>query len=218
PPTTGEFAAIKRDIEALVTAHHEWRIDWQEINTRRWGRQRWPMRLTFRSAEEMAIALSRLDQLAKFRVALKSTRELCPGLEPWIMAKAHRIVDYLDDWPALLAVCTFFDAHPGPQCFARQIPLPVGTKFIEEHSGILRELLDVVLGQRVNANGSTFQERFHLRVDPPQIRFRFLDDGLRQRAGWPVSDCSVPAPTLANLPWSVPRVLIVENRDVFLCL
>jgi len=218
PSTTGEYAEIKRDIEALAAAHHEWRIDWQEVNTRRWGRQRWPMRLTFHSAEEMANALGRSEQLARFRVALKCTRELCPALEPWLRAKAHRIVEYLDDWAALVAVCAFFDGCPAPKCFARQIPLPVGTKFIEEHTGILRELLDTVLGDRVNAQGSTFQERFHLLVDPPQVRFRFLDDELCQRVGWPVSDCSVPAPTLAKLPWSVPRVLIVENRDVFVCL
>lgn len=39
---------------------------------------------------------------------------------------------------------------------------------------MLRELLDVVLGDRVNPDGATFQERFHLLVDPPQVRFRFL--------------------------------------------
>jgi hypothetical protein len=75
-----------------------------------------------------------------------------------------------------------------------------------------------MLGARVNAEGPTFHERFHLLVDPPQVRFRFLDDGLRERVRWPVSDCSVPAPTLGDLSWNIPRVLIVENRDVFVCL
>lgn len=218
PPTTGEFTEIKRGIEALAAAHHEWRIEWQEINTRRWGRQRWPMRITFQSAEDMADALGRSDELAGVRAALQRARDECPALEPWLRAKAHRIVDYLDDWPALLAVCAFFEANPAPRCFARQIPLPVGTKFIEEHTGILRELLDIMLGERVNAEGPTFHARFRLLVDPPQVRFRFLDDALRQRVGWPVADCSAPAPTVADLSWNTPRVLIVENRDVFVCL
>jgi hypothetical protein len=117
-----------------------------------------------------------------------------------------------------VAVCAWFDAHPRPQCYARQVPLPVGTKFIEEHTGILRELLDVVLGDRVNAAGTTFCERFHLLVEPPQVRFRFLDPALRARVGWRVADCAVPAPAFADLVWSIPRVLVVENRDVFLCL
>jgi hypothetical protein len=94
----------------------------------------------------------------------------------------------------------------------------VGTKFIEEHSGILRELLDVVLGDRVNVSGSTFEERFHLLAEPPQVRFRFLDPKLREHTRWPVMDCSISAADLASLSWKIPRVLIVENRVVFLCL
>jgi hypothetical protein len=31
-------------------------------------------------------------------------------------------------------------------------------------------------------------------------------------------DCSIPAPSFASLKWEIPRVLVVENRDVFLCL
>jgi hypothetical protein len=93
----------------------------------------------------------------------------------------------------------------------------VGTKFVEEHEGILREMLDVVLGDRVSATAETFAERFHLVVEPPQIRFRFLDPDLCARVSWPVRDCSIPAPTFVELHWSIPRVLIVENRAVFLC-
>ena len=218
PRTTADFAELKRDIEALAAAHHEWRIDWQEIQTRRWGRQRWPMRITFESADDMAAALGRSREFAAFRAALRQARESCPALEPWVRAKAHRIVDYLEEWPALVAVCAYFDANPTPGCFARQIPLPAGTKFVEEHAGILRELLDVVLGDRVNAEGVTFAERYHLLADPPQVRFRFLDQAWRERVGWPVDDCAVPLPSLANISWTVERLLIVENRDVFLCL
>jgi hypothetical protein len=218
PRTTSDFAELKQGIETLAAAQHEWRVDWQEIQTRRWGRQRWPMRITFESIDDMATALGRTKELQSFRAALQEARSICPTLEPWLRAKAHRIVEFLDDWPALMSVCAYFDAHSAPRCFSRQIPSPAGTKFIEEHTGILRELLDVVLGDRVNLQGQTFHERFHLLVDPPQVRFRFLDDALRRRIGWPVTDCSVPAPILADVSWNSPRLLIVENRDVFVCL
>jgi len=92
------------------------------------------------------------------------------------------------------------------------------TKFIKNHEGILRELLDVVLGERVNPNGITFEERFHLLVEPPLIRFRFLDRRLRVRNQWPVTDCSIPVSEFSLLDFDVPRILIVENKVVFLCL
>lgn len=218
PTTTGDFAVLRREIEGLAAAPHEWRIDWEEVQTRKWGRQRFPVRIAFDSVEKLAVALGRSGELKAFRNALRSARETCPALEPWLRARAHRIVDYLEDWAGLVSVCAYLDAHPRPSCFARQIPLPVGTKFIEEHAGILRELLDVVLGDRVNLDGITFSERFHLRVEPPRVRFRFLDTELRERVGWPVGDCSVLAPAFAELAWDIGRVLVVENRDVFLCL
>jgi hypothetical protein len=117
-----------------------------------------------------------------------------------------------------MAVCRYFDEHPTPLCFPRQVPLPISTKFIENNAGILRELLDVVLGDRVKAEAAGFEERFHLLVEPPQIRFRFLDSEMQRRVGWPVSDCAVPLPAFAALDWAIDRVLIVENRNVFLCL
>jgi hypothetical protein len=86
-----------------------------------------------------------------------------------------------------------------------------------EWPAVLRALLDVV-GDAVDPTGATFAERFNLLVDPPQVRFRFLDDALREATAWPVLDCSIPAPSFARQQWSIPRVLVVENRDIFLSL
>ena len=89
---------------------------------------------------------------------------------------------------------------------------------LSKSTRVLRELLDVVVGDSADNAATTFAERFHLFLEPPRVRFSFLDEVLRARVCWPVPDCSVPAPTFAGLKWTIPRVLIVENRDVFLCL
>lgn len=219
PKASEDFAVLKRDIEALAAAQLPWTIEWQSVNTRKWGRQdRWPVRVTFESANSLAAALGRCDELHAVRSALRLTRELCPALEPWLLHQAHRIPSHFKVWPELLSVCRYFDEHPQPNCFARQVPLPIGTKFIEEHAGLLRELLDVVLGGRVNGQAASFAERFHLKIDSPQIRFRLLDVTLQRQTGWPVADCTISLPAFSELNWSVKRTLIVENRDVFLCL
>lgn len=218
PSTTSDLAAIRADLASLAAADYGWKIDWEEIDTRKWGNQRWPRRISFDSIENLACALQSSDQLRLFREALSFARSACPKLEPWLKAKAHRIPELLPEWKDLICVSAFFDANPFPNCFARQLPIPVGTKFVEEHKGILGELLTVVLGDRVNGNGLCFEERFHLRVEPAQVRFRFLDASLRERVHWPVMDCSIPADDLASLSWNIPRVLIVENKAVFLCL
>jgi hypothetical protein len=219
PSPAADFASLKREIEALAAADVPWTIDWETIETRRWGRQRWPMRVGFATLEALAAALGATRELAAVRAALAEARAACPPLEPWLQARAHCIPGHLEAWSRLVAVCAWFHAHPRPGCFPRQIPVAcIDTKFIETHTGILRELLDVVLGDRVNPDGATFASRFHLRTEPASIRFRFLDDTLRAASSWPVAEASIPAPDFAAQPWPIPRVLIVENRDVFLCL
>ncbi|QBD83792.1 hypothetical protein EPA93_45535 [Ktedonosporobacter rubrisoli] len=47
-------------------------------------------------------------------------------------------MDYHGDWSDLIAVCDYFLEHPRPACYIREIPVAVHTKFIEQHSGILR--------------------------------------------------------------------------------
>jgi len=218
PATTSDFGLVRAGLERLATADCAWQIEWEEINTRRWSSQRWPRRVSFESIERLAQALRCAEELRLFREAIIIARSTCPKLEPWLRMRAHRIPELLPDWKELVSVCAFFDMNPCPQCFARQLPIPVGTKFIEDNRGVLGELLTVVLGDRVNENGSCFEERFHLRLELPQVRFRFLDSGLRERTHWPVMDCSISAADLAGLDWSIPRVLIVENKAVFLCL
>jgi hypothetical protein len=218
PRPTADFALLRTEIELLAAASYKWRVDWDEIETRKWGRQRWPIKLEFESIEHLAETLSRTNELESFRAALQEARQRCPSLEPWLRCKAHRIVEHLADWNGLIAVCAHFETQPRPYCYPRQISLRLGTKFIEEHSAILREMLDVVVGEHADTSAATFAGRFHLLLEPAAVRFRFLDPALQVRNGWPVVDCSVPAPSFASLHWKIPRVLVVENRDVFLCL
>lgn len=166
----------------------------------------------------MFAGAQRSPTFTRIREAIRLARELCPSLEPWLQTRADRIAEHLEYWPGLMAVCRYFDEHPQPQCFARQIPLPVGTKFINEHTAVLKELLDVVLGDRANQGATTFEDRFHLLTEPPQIRFRFLDSVLQSTLAWPVAECTISLPAFTALWWKVQRVLVVENRDVFLCL
>ncbi len=218
PLPTADFDVLRKDIESLAATPSVWRITWEEIDTRKWGRQRLPARLEFDSIEELAQALGRSDELQSFRAALLAARRQCPALEPWLRNCAHRIIQHLDEWDRLVAVCAYFHVNPRPQCYMRQLPVRVDTKFVEENAGILRELLDVVVGDAVDPMAATFAERFNLLIDPPLVRFRFLDEALREAASWPVLDCSIPAPSFARQQWRIPRVIVVENRDIFLSL
>lgn len=218
PNPTEDFEMVRRMTEPFVSNSKGWVVEWEEINTRRWGLQRWPARIVFRTIEELAEALHLLEELRQFREALAFARSACPGLEPWLRTKAHKLPELQGDWQRLVHICAYFHDNPQPRCYPRQLPVSADTKFIKNREGILRELLNVVLGDRVNPDGVTFEERFHLLAEPPLIRFRFLDRRLRVRNQWPVTDCSIPVSEFSLLGLDAPRILIVENKIVFLCL
>ncbi len=78
PRPTEDFLVLRREIEALAAAPHGWHIDWEDIQTRKWGRQRWPVRLTFDSIEDLATAVGGTGELKSIRDALQKAREICP--------------------------------------------------------------------------------------------------------------------------------------------
>lgn len=218
PSTSEDFSVVSPKIEALAKSPYPWRVSWEIVETRRWGQQRWPATLEFDTIDGLASALSKEAELLAIRQAIHEARTVCPALEPWLRKNAHRIWGYLDIWSSLVAVCAFFAANPLPRCYPRQVAVSTDTKFLERNTGILRELLDVTLSNRVSAAGDSFAERFGLTIEPPQVRFKFLDSDLQTAIGWPVTESTVPVPSLRELSWNIPRAVVVENRDVFLCL
>lgn len=131
----------------------------------------------------------------------------------------QRVIDHHGEWPDLLAVCKYFLAHPRPGRYARELPIGVHTKFIEEHSGILRRLLDALLPpDAINVEEQQFEARYGLARDEPLVRLRLLDPGIGPQIGLPVADVSAPLPQIATLPLNDLRCVIVENMRVFLTL
>lgn len=71
-------------------------------------------------------------------------------------------------WGDLLTVCQYFLDHPRPNLYARELPLAVHTKFVEEHQSVLREMLDELLPpQAIDPAANRFEERFLLRYTGP---------------------------------------------------
>ncbi|NJO82794.1 MAG: hypothetical protein HC828_08170 [Blastochloris sp.] len=101
----------------------------------------------------------------------------------------------------------------------RELPIAVHSKFVEQHTGILRRLLDVLLpDERINPDETRFSRRYGLREIDALIRLRFLDDQFQTRYGAPLSDLSTPLQQVAQLAFSGERILIVENLTTFLSL
>src|ERR1017187_274731 len=218
PSATEDFNKLRSEITALTKANLGCHIEWTEVNSRRWGKQRLPKRVEFVDETSYLRAIGKTKEVTRFRENLALTREQCPAVMPLLKLRPLDMVEFAENWPGLLETCWFFEASPRPNLYARELPLSVDTKFVEKHEAMLTRLLTLVLPVQAVVEADRFEEQFGLRYDEPQIRFRLLDESLQATMGIPFPDVTLPLGRFRELGWQKLRVIISENKMTFLTL
>ena len=192
----------------------------EERELRRYGRQSLPAHITIETESDFLRLIGKVAEFGAWQTVVTHTLSQFPQLEEWLAQYPQRVLSNLDVWDDLLIVCAYFVAHPRPNLYLRELPVPVHTKFVEDNQAILRHLLDALLPPvAIHADESQFERRFGLRYDEPQIRLRLLDESLCHALDWPVADMSLTVSDCAMLRGMNSRtVLIVENKMTFLTL
>jgi hypothetical protein len=194
-------------------------VQWQEINSRKFGRNKFPARIVFDTPDDFLRFLGKQREFQALVDAVTMLRSRCPDLEPWIQANFRTLVDVAGDLQGLLEVLDYFRVHPKPNLFARELPLAVDTKFIERHQRILREWFDLVLPRyAIRADEEHFERRYGLRYAEPHLYLRMLDPDLGRELGIPYPEFSLPLHTLGALVVRPAVVFIVENKVNLLTL
>ena len=108
-----------------------------------------------------------------------------PSLTDSVTLSRTRIVDAIEPQTAdrigrctdgSLSVLEYSLAHPQPEVFARELPFPLATKFLERNERVLQEWFDHVFPPHaIRADESHFTRRYGLRYPEPHILIRFLD-------------------------------------------
>ncbi len=220
PKPTAHFDQLQKDFAALRDSEKRlgFKVEWCERMTSKWGKQSFPETASFVDEHGFLGATGKIREVETFRRNVALIRQECPALETWLQKVPHRVAVIPEDWPAILKVCRYFQANPAPRLYARQLPIGVHTKFIDKNHAILRDLLDALLGEKVNGQAESFESRFHLLETEPTVRFRFLDGNLRDSYGFALADVSAPLSQVRDLTFSNARCLVVENLMIFLTL
>jgi len=189
-------------------------ILWAETNHRQLGVNRVPQSFVVPTESDALDLIGKRRQAETFDRLVQTTRDALPALVPWIVKRPLGLLEHASDWERILAVVSWFCAHPRPGLYSRQIDVPgVHTKFIESRRQMLAELLNLALSpaaidaQAVGAQA--FEQRYGLLSKPALIRFRILDDRLRIHG---LDDLATPAAQFARIELPVRRVFITENE------
>lgn len=213
---SSEFTKV-RDWIAVLHNHSKtvtgrgYRLEYRTLSHQQLGQQKVPRRIVFDSQEDWLDFIGQQSVFRQFQWLVDLTRSQLPQAMPMVVNKPVKVLSYASIWELLIKVCRYFQLNPRPGRYIRQLDIPgVDTKFIENHKGILSELLMAVLGPEnfddsvtgIAENG--FERRFGLLYDEPMIRFRLLDSEA------PVTDMTVPLSQFIDP--GVSLVFITENK------
>jgi hypothetical protein len=218
-----DFLTDRAAIEVLQKQSKEqfgfgYEITWEERNFRRLGMQRIPSVVAFPTQEDYVRFLKKQAEVSQFQADYDLIQKYFPELGVWMQTKPLTVVAHAGVWEGLLNVCLYLRKIPRPNCYLRELPVAVDTKFVENHKGIFSELLPIVAPLTVQAGDSRFETKFGFRFKQSLVRMRFLDEKLAVQSAFPANDFAVPLDQFHNLPFGDNTVLIVENEMTFLTL
>jgi len=193
-------------------------VEWKLQTFRRYSIQEIPARVSFATQHDFTRFLGKCSEAKQFETDYGMIISTFPELAPWAQNKPLRIVEHALDWEGLLVVCKYLQQNGRPNCYLRELPVPVDTKFIERKRGILNELLAVVAPNCAGSDESSFESRFGFRQKQPLVRLRVLDPKAARSSGIPFSDLAVPVEDVSGFSLTIANAIVVENEMTFLTL
>ncbi|NOQ34337.1 MAG: hypothetical protein GQ569_00395 [Methylococcaceae bacterium] len=213
-----EFSKLQAAISTLRedSRKHGYLINDKIINHRQLGEQKIPVAIEFENESVLLRYLGKTQEFDTFNSLATQTLAQYPSLLTWLLRYPFKLIKFSLVWQSLLRVCAYFEANPKPDCYIRQLDIAtVDTKFIEQHKGILTELLDIILplsARNTAVSGLSnhgFERRYGLRYDLPLIRLRILDKALAIQN---LSDLTVTQQEFKALNLAAKTVFIAENK------
>lgn len=206
---------FERELTELINQSKEkksygYSLEYQTIKTKQHGEQDIPTSIRFQLESDYLKFINKEKETTKFREDIAKILDSFPELKEWIYRYPNKVIE--NDWENLLKVCKYFKNTPTPLLYIRELPINVHTKFIENNKGIIKELLDIIISNYINADETRFEVRFNLKYDEPIVRFRVLDKTVSQSVFSGVTDLSIPISQFQRLDIPIQNIYIVENK------
>ncbi|HLK93773.1 MAG TPA: DUF3322 domain-containing protein [Polyangia bacterium] len=203
---------LERDSRASRERGYD--IRWIEVESRQLGRLRLPNAIVVPSADDALALIGKSQEADRFDTLARQTLKVLPQLRGWLTKNPLRALKSAPQWERLITVVAWFEAHPRPGLFLRQIDLPgVDPGFIQEQRVLLADLLNEVLPagaiDPTATNVRDFERRYGLLSVPTPVRIRLLDP--RQSVGG-LTDLTVSTAELARLPIAAQRIFVTESQ------
>ena len=223
-----EYSAAKKAVERLRKESKSERgfgyeVLWQSRKSRTHGLNEYPTQLHFETELDFLRSIQKQVEFSELKAAVEKIQVSEPGLSAWLLESTHwkQVLESSGIIGDLLLMTRFLVDNPRPDCFAREISLPVSTKLIEENKKLLSHWLDRLLPSDqidFQFGRDEFEARYGLRYPRHHLLVRLLDPDLQSELGVPFREFSLPAATVNDLPIKNVTTFVVENKVNLLTL
>lgn len=195
------------------------RVEYARVGGRVIGANEIPCRVWIDSYEQLWAVLKVASQVRRFNELADLAGRQCPLIVPWMIAHPMRVLALEGCWREIMATVWWIDERQRPGEYLRQVDVPgVDTKFIEQHRGVLADLLDTQLGpgrRNTSVPRADFAGRYLFAKKPQYVRFR-LAAGVVSLGTLACTEISLRAAELTAPPPGVSTVFVVENEITYL--
>ncbi|MCK4840457.1 MAG: hypothetical protein KAT04_01090 [Methylococcales bacterium] len=195
---------------------HDYLISDKLVTHRQLGEQKIPSVIIFKTEAVFLDYVAKSAEFIQFKKLTQRTLQQDVLLLDWVNRYPFKIMKHADVWLQLLKVCDYFKNQPQPDCYIRQLNIEgVDSKFIEQHKGILNELLTQSLDETnydkeiTGLSHHGFERRYSLRYDQSLIRLRILDTKLAIHG---LTDLTLTISEFKQLNIALKTVFIAENK------
>ena len=222
-PSAGELAERFGEVQAWAVRWERpdaklLRLEYKKVGGRAIGANRIPCRAWIDSFGQLWELLGVSRDVRRFAELADATRAACPRLGPWMTAHPMRVLGLRDCWPQLVGTVRWIADCRQRDMYLRQVDVPGSdTKFIEQHRGILADLLDLQLDGQLDPaiRRTDFAGRYGFRRKPEYVRFRLPGSAVSPGFGQ-FSELTVRAAELTAAPPEVTAAYVAENEITYL--
>lgn len=213
------FQTVRQWIQALQQCPFI-ELEYKSVQHRILGQQNLPDKALVPNLEQVLAWLKQEQSYRTFQRLIQQSQTL-PNISPWLEKHPHKALELAADWPQILAVVKWRQAHSQPNIYLRQMDIEgVHSKFIEQHKGVISELLTLVLPEHEYQTELTASRDFALRFGfldkPERVRLRILDAALSPLPNSSLPDMQLDAKSFNELNLNGSTVFICENEINFL--
>jgi hypothetical protein len=215
--TISSLSEFEREIQQILSHSKEkkgfgYTLEFQKVKTKHLGTQDLPISIYFDNEKDFLKFLGKENEVDSFKSNVEIILREFPEIKDWIIKNPKKVIDNANEWQNILQVCQYFKQNPKPNLYIRELPVKVHTKFIERNKGIIRELLDVLIYEHVISEEKEFENRFNLKYNESQVRFKVLDKKISDRFFSGIDDIAIPISQFEKLELPIRKVLVVENK------